>query len=305
MTTEQVDQLSQALDIVAVRAVLTGGFATHGPWAVRAPVDAPLKFFAIVSGRASLRTDGIPNALELGTGDVAILNARSWVELRGGGDTGPAREIDPPPGVPNVSLARSQRGTDDVVIGGAVDLDPAGRALLQQALGPVGHVRAHAAGPLRTVLDRLLDEVTSGRPGSAYAVRLHGHLLLLEVLRTYAGQDDVPPGWLRLLADERLRPALQLMHAEPGRAWGLAELARAATMSRTSFAERFRAAAGMPPLVYLSRWRMLLAQRALRHRDASVAALADELGFASASAFSTAFKREVGQSPLHYRQAAS
>ena len=72
-------------------------------------------------------------------------------------------------------------------------------------------------------------------------------------------------------------------------------------MSRTSFAERFRTVAGVPPLTYLHRWRMLLAQRALRDGDARVGSLAFELGYASESAFSTAFKREVGVSPLRYR----
>ena len=115
-------------------------------------------------------------------------------------------------------------------------------------------------------------------------------------------QADLPPGWLRVLTDERLRPAIGLMHADPGKPWSLDDLARAAAMSRTSFAERFRTVAGVPPLTYLGRWRMLLAQRALRDGDTRVGALAAELGYTSESAFSTAFKREVGLSPLRYRQ---
>jgi AraC-like DNA-binding protein len=47
---------------------------------------------------------------------------------------------------------------------------------------------------------------------------------------------------------------------------------------------------------------MLLAQRALQADDTRVGALADELGYSSESAFSTAFKREMGVSPLHYRR---
>ncbi|WP_235854811.1 helix-turn-helix transcriptional regulator [Nonomuraea aridisoli] len=96
--------------------------------------------------------------------------------------------------------------------------------------------------------------------------------------------------------------ALGLMHAEPGRPWDLRQLASAAAMSRTTFAERFRMAGGMPPLTYLNRWRMLLAQRALRDSDVSVGSLASDLGYSSESAFSTAFKREVGESPLRYRR---
>lgn len=66
-------------------------------------------------------------------------------------------------------------------------------------------------------------------------------------------QPPLSSGWLRALTDERLRPALTLMHTEPGRPWRLEELAQAATMSRTSFAERFRIVAGMPPLTCLNR----------------------------------------------------
>lgn len=111
-------------------------------------------------------------------------------------------------------------------------------------------------------------------------------------------------GWLRVLADERLRPAVRLMHEEPGKPWRLEELARESAMSRTSFAERFRDVAGVPPLAYLNAWRMQLAQRALRDEQTRVGPLAYELGYTSESAFSNAFKREVGMSPLRYRASA-
>ncbi|MEO3798197.1 AraC family transcriptional regulator [Nonomuraea sp. B10E15] len=77
---------------------------------------------------------------------------------------------------------------------------------------------------------------------------------------------------------------------------------RAAAISRTSFAERFRTVSGVPPLTYLNRWRMLPARRALRDGDVRVGSPATELGYASESAFSTAFKRKVGESPLRYRR---
>ncbi|WP_329262947.1 AraC family transcriptional regulator [Actinoallomurus sp. NBC_01490] len=261
-----------------------------------------MKFIAMVYGRARLTTDGIDGPIELEPGDVAILNNRSWLEQEGGSGDGPRRQIVPEENF--TRLAGADRGTDDVVIGIAVDLNPAGRALLLQALPPVGHVRASAttATNLRDSLDRLFDEVTADRIGAKFAIRQYGQLLLLEVLRAYIDHAELPPGWLRLLTDERLRPALDLMHAAPEKPWSLPELARAAAMSRTSFAKRFRTVSGQPPLTYLNRWRMLLAQRALRDQDVRIASLASDLGYASESAFSTAFKREVGDSPLRYRR---
>lgn len=103
------------------------------------------------------------------------------------------------------------------------------------------------------------------------------------------------------LLDHRLRPARAVMHEAPGRSWGLEDLAHAASMSRTTFATRFRAVSGMTPLTYLGQWRMLLAQRALHDADVSMRSLATHLGYTSESAFSVAFKRIVGEAPAHYR----
>jgi AraC-like DNA-binding protein len=297
------DQLSDVFDLVEVRSLITGGIAARGRWVTRTPVEVPLKFFAMVSGRARLATEGTDGPIVLEAGDVALLNNRPWLEMEGGTGDEPPVEVMPEEDFSSARFAGVERGVDDVVLGGRVDLNPVGQALLLQALPPVGHVRASAAAApnLRGSVDRLFDEVSGDRMGSAFAVRQYAQLLLLEVLRAYVGQAELPPGWLRLLTDEKLRPALGLMHTEPGKPWGLRELAGAAAMSRTSFAERFRSVAGVPPLTYLHHWRMLLAQRALRDRDVRVGSLAAELGYASESAFSTAFKREVGESPLRYR----
>lgn len=296
------DELSEVLDLIEVRSLLSGGFAARGPWVARTRIQDSLKFVAIVSGRARLSSDGMDHPVELASGDVAILNDRSWVELDDGSDAEQRREVMPEEDFTSPRLMRADRALDDVIIGGQVDLNPAGRTLLHHALPPVAHVKGANASIVRESLDRLFVEVTSNRMGSGFAIRQHSQLILLEVLRAYVEQTELPPGWLRVLTDESLRPALRLLHAGPGASAGLEELARATAMSRTSFAERFRSVAGMPPLTYRSRWRMLQAQQALRSGDIRIGALAVDLGYSSEAAFSTAFKREVGESPLRYRR---
>lgn len=298
------DRLSEVFDLVEVRGVVSGGLAARGPWISRVDVRIPLKFVAVVCGRARLTTDGIDAPVRLDPGDVAILHDRAWMELEGGRSDGPRREILPEEDFSSARIVGADRERDDVIVGGRIDVTPAGRSLLLNVLPPVAHIRASTAdsSSLRRSLHRLFDEVTERKLGAAFAIRQHGQLLLLEVLRAYAQGTDLPPGWLGVLRDEQLRPALDLMHDHPEQPWGLRDLAEATAMSRTSFAERFREAAGVPPLTYLNRWRMLLAQRALRDGDIQISALAADLGYASDGAFSTAFKRLVGESPLRYRQ---
>jgi AraC-like DNA-binding protein len=299
-----IDQLSEAFDLVEIRSMFTGGIAARGDWVSRGRIDHPLKFFALLSGTVSLRTEGVEEPIELRAGDVGILNGRSWVELRGGPGAEAPRTIEVRPDFPPPSMSTADRELDDVFVGGRIDLNEAGESLLLRALPPLSHVKAASepSSGLRALTRQLLDELTGGRVGSAFAVRLHAQLLLLEMLRTHVEQTEPPPGWLRLLTDERLRPAVARIHAEPGRAWGLEELAAAAAMSRASFAERFRKVAGMPPVSYLNHWRMLMAQRALKDGETRIGPLAARLGYGSESAFSNAFKREVGVPPSHYRR---
>ncbi|PFG29579.1 AraC family transcriptional regulator [Paramicrobacterium agarici] len=301
------DRLSEVLDLIAVRGVVSGGAAVSGRWHAEAPVVEQLKFCAMARGEAWLTTDGIDEPIRLSRGDVAILNGRSWLSLRGSAGDGPLTTIEQPSNGTITRYEGDDHESADVFIGGRIELNGAGRELVLNALPPVAHVQAAAepAKRVRAHVDQLLAEIVADRTGAAFAVRQYSQLLILDVLRAFAREPDVPPGWLRLLDDERMRPALDLMHEHPETNWSLDDLARAAAMSRTAFAVRFRDVAGVPPLAYSLRWRMLLAQRELQLPGSRIRPLALKLGYSSESAFSTAFKRHVGESPNSYRARAA
>ncbi len=270
-------------------------------WQVNSTIDDHLKFIAVVHGSARLQTNDVPGVADLGPGDVAVLNGRTWLRIDGGAGDGEPTEVAPPEaGAP---LDGTLDGDADALIGGRVELDPIGRELVLHAMPRLLHVRAgdSAGVHLHDYIRRIFDELVGGRQGSRIAVRHYGQLLILELIRGLAHDPELPAGWLTALTDESLRPALTLIHENPGHRWRLEDLAHAAAMSRTSFAERFRRAAGVPPLTYLHDWRMLIAQRALRSTDTPVGTLAREIGYLSESAFSTAFTRHVGESPTKYR----
>lgn len=297
------DRLSEVLDFIEVRSMISGGTAVQGRWESRSRIDEDLKFFAMVQGSMRLTTDGLREPLLVAAGDVVVLNGRSELLLEGGTGNGLPARMEPPASGSFVRMGEGDPDTEDVLMGGRVTVNAAGRELLLRALPPVAHIRSgtDAAPHLHGLIERLFEEVSGQRIGAGFAARQYGQLLLLEVLRAFITDAELPPGWLKLLADERLRPALALIHAPGGRPPSLEELASAVAMSRTAFTERFREVAGAPPRSYLNNWRMLVAQRELRSGDIRIRSLALALGFSSESTFSTAFKRSVGESPLHYR----
>lgn len=108
-------------------------------------------------------------------------------------------------------------------------------------------------------------------------------------------------GWLSAQADEVVGPVLRAMHARPDRAWTLALLAKEAGVARTTLAGRFAKLVGVPPLTYLTEWRMAVAADLLAESSATVAAVARKVGYADAFGFSAAFKRVHGFSPSECR----
>lgn len=303
------DPISQVLRLADVESVMSGGFSASGAWAVRFPPPDRIKFFAAVHGACWLRMDGDEAALRMEEGDVVLLTAARGFIMASDPDQPPIEASSLFAGMtrPEIrALGGSPReGGQDVTLhlGGHVRINPAYASMLNEAFPPLIHVRGESdeAQVMRWVLDRLVEECDVDRPGSGMVTTQLAYLLFVHVLRSHLDKGgELPAGWLRAAADPRLGPVLKMMHGEPGRAWRLDQLARAAAMSRTVFATQFKAVAGVAPLAYLTRWRMRLAEHALRRGGVPVAALARDLGYASESAFSHAFKRVVGISPSRY-----
>jgi AraC-like DNA-binding protein len=299
------DPLSETLALIDARCAITGGIRAGGDWAFRFTPDVPVKLEAVVRGSCWLVADDRPPA-RLAAGDAVVLNHADAVVLCSDPDV-------PPIGVgelrlsPDDGFAQLGHGGDVLLIAGHVELDPAAAGLFRSALPDVLHAAASTAEAqeMRRILERIVRETREHRPGAAFAVDQHAQLLLLETLRIgLSGEVLAHPGWLRLIADPQLRPAVTMLHADPARAWGLPELAAVAGMSRSHFAHRFREVSGQTPLAYLAQWRTRLAERVLRTSDTSVAALGKHLGYASESSFSHAFTRIAGTSPSRYRQEA-
>lgn len=95
--------------------------------------------------------------------------------------------------------------------------------------------------------------------------------------------------------------ALQLIHAEYGRAIEVSELARAAHMSPSTFFDAFRAVTSHSPLQYLKEVRLTRARQIMIWEGTSAKRAAAEVGYRSATQFSREFKRRFGRPPAQER----
>ncbi|MDP3069376.1 MAG: AraC family transcriptional regulator [Opitutaceae bacterium] len=149
-------------------------------------------------------------------------------------------------------------------------------------------------------------EHASNRPGSQEVLARLSELLFVEAVRGHIERlPGEATGWLAALRDPPLARALSALHEQPAVAWTTETLAGRAFLSRSAFADRFTRMVGVPPMSYLTRWRMLLAGQRLRESSETIAQVAAAVGYESESTFSRAFARELGVAPRAWRRSAA
>lgn len=145
-------------------------------------------------------------------------------------------------------------------------------------------------------------ELAAGKFASSSVMTRLSELLFVEAVRNYAATlDDTKTGWLKGLTDPYVGRALALLHSRIAAPWTAEMLAAEVALSRSAFNERFTALVGMPPIRYLTYWRLQTAKERLREGRATVAQIAHAVGYDSEVAFNRAFKREFGLPPARWR----
>jgi len=298
------DPLSDLLDLVRARCGISGRLIAGGEWTRCFENLNAVKFCAAVKGECWYFMEGMSGPARFTAGDIVVMNGTRSLILASGPDL-TANATSTAIAQDQNGVYRLGHGEDFAMLGGSVYLDERQLPLLLSGLPSILFVpgSAQAAESLGWLLEQLAREVEIGdQPGRTMIVAELAQLLFVKTLRAYLAV--APPGdngWLKGLGDKQLAPALSSMHTHPGHSWSIEALAQEAAMSRTAFAVRFRQVMGMPPLVYLTNWRMHLAERALRS-GASVAEAGATIGYTSESAFSHAFKRTMGMAPGQCRR---
>ncbi len=289
------DPFSVVLRALGTRSVRGTSLEASGDWALAFDGRARLKFVALMRGRCWLIVPDHP-PVALTQGDVVLLSNTRYTVA-----SDPL--LAPVDGMALYALGQDMvrlgEGRDTVMIGGGSGFDDGIASFVLDALPTflrVDRASAKAEAIART-LTSLQAEVGQEEMGGSIVAERLAEILVVEAVRAYVA--TVPSGrvgWITALADPRIGLALTMMHRAPARRWTVSKLAAEVGMSRSAFAQRFSASVGIPPLDYLTSWRMILAQQKLGTGQA-IATIAEEVGYSSQSAFAHAFKRMTGLTP--------
>ncbi|MDR6456477.1 AraC family transcriptional regulator [Variovorax paradoxus] len=292
------DPLAQVVQLLRPRAVYAKVISGAGSWAVRYSAFGEPSFCTMLEGECVLAVDG-QQPLALVAGDFVLMPATPGFTMSSLEPAMPVA-VDPklaPAPTDEIRHGRREGPPDMRMLGGYFAFDSPDASLLASLLPTLLHVRD--IGRLSVLVQLVREESLEQKPGRDLVLERLVELLLIEALRSTPGE-AAPPGLLRGLADPRLSIALRHLHDNPAHSWTVADLAGKAALSRSAFFERFSRAVGLPPMEYLLAWRMAIAKDLLARGDAGIAEVAERVGYGCASAFSTAFRRCVGQPPGRY-----
>jgi AraC-like DNA-binding protein len=293
-----IDPLAEVVTLLQPGARFSKLVLGASPWRVSRS-DAGQPFYCVIlEGACRMVIDG-HEPIELVSGDFVLIPAAYGVAM--------SSLVPPPPGIQTLEpialgnnefrIGEPDSPVDSRMMVGHCSFGSPDASLLVSLLPQLVHVRGEER--LATLVQLVRDESREQRPAREVVLSRLLEVLLIEALRSTA-ETTASPGLVRGLSDCRLAAAIRGMHEHPTRAWTVAELAKEAALSRSTFFERFNRAVGVAPMEYLLTWRMALAKDLLRRHEGRVAEVAQRVGYSSASTFSVAFTRHVGRPPSQY-----
>ena len=294
--TPERDLLSDVLQTLRLRAriFLQGSYC--GAWALDATGATGTIFHLIGRGQAWLHRKDKREPLVVRGGDLVMFPRADWHQLSGT----PRRQ-------PGSRSGATGDGPFTTVLCARADFEAGMANPILEALPSVIVVRSEdrdTSAELHALARLMLVEYEAGSVGRQGVLDRLAEAMFVLVLRHHIAKTPELKGFLGALKDERIARALAALHGKPGEGWRVHTLARKAGMSRTAFAERFAALLGRTPMQYLAAWRMHLADEMLRVERASVAQVAERLGYQTETAFRRAFKRLRGIGPGDVRRRA-
>jgi AraC family transcriptional regulator, alkane utilization regulator len=286
-------------------------FFMSAPWGFKVPARPVPAFHILTTGGGWMEIEGQAEPIRLSAADLVILPRGEGHIVRDSPRTSGLPWLDriltdTPPVDGRLSLGGGG-GRAELLCGGFA-IDPvAGKPLLAM-LPNVIHMRgSEGLAPewLVGLIRMIATEMASSGPGSQAVVTRLTDALLAQALRNTVVEVDRSLDAATAFTDPQIARALRLMRDHPDQPWTVPKIAAAVSLSRSAFAQRFRAVMGETPMQHLTRYRMARAAEYLRMSNAGIREIARLTGYDSEVSVSKAFRRQFGVSPGAYRKAGA
>jgi AraC family transcriptional activator of mtrCDE len=264
-------------------------------------LEAP--FHALLEGECQLQVGA--TLLQMRPGDAVLIPSGA-----------PHRVITSGPGRPRGTTetvgdafvtTRSESGGPAVIdlFCGHYTFDAGAGAMLFRSLPDPLHV-SFGQDPgsdevLRMLSASMRGEAQREGKGTAAILSALSTALLAMILRTSRGSSTRAALWTAA-ADTRIAEAVDGILNDPAADWTIDRLSRAAAMSRATFLRHFGQETGMTVGAFLAQARLMTATELLSSTNTTVATIASQVGYQSESAFSRAFRAQVGTTPAKFRR---
>ena len=126
-------------------------------------------------------------------------------------------------------------------------------------------------------------------------------VLFLQLLNKYICDNKEVSGFFAALRNRRIHKVLGLIHKDPACQWSLDMLGEQVGMSRATLTRQFKNVLNIPPMTYVTNWRMMKAHHLLRHSSLSLEQIAELVGFSTARTLNKAFLRHYDYTPKELR----
>ncbi len=299
------DALSDIFKLIKLKSCVYFQRDFHGPWAMRIEGTGHAHFHVITRGNCVVEVNG--HAHRCSVGDV-IFFPRSTSHVLA---DRPGRQAVPGPEVMGSFEGNApyfSKGEEVVrIICGHYEYKAGIPHPLIAELPDFVHIRSLDILPdarISSILPLLMAELSNSEAGSSSIIERYAEILLIQILRTFAAQKPQQHEFLNALCDQRLIRAINRIHRDYAQPIGLDDLAHEAALSRSAFAQRFKDTAGIAPIEYLAKWRMITASEILKTTDLPISHVCEKVGYESDISFARAFKREFGVTPSQHRRRA-
>ncbi len=277
--------MTDALSDVLRSVRLTGGVFLDAkftaPWCVAAQVTPQqcrpflpelvqvIAYHVVLEGSMLIALDGEP-PIELRAGEIILLPRNDIHTMASGAGVAPVNaaglmQQSPDGGLLNIRYGGGHEPTSIICgfLGTQDSFNPL-LATLPRILR-LDISKAASRDWIETSVRFAAAELMGGRLASSDVMSRLSEVLLVEAVREYiATLGDRDHGWLRGLSDPNIGRALALIHGDVAAAWSVDNLAKEVGLSRSAFMERFTQLIGLPPIRYLTVWRLEIAKRHLR-----------------------------------------